>query len=306
MILKAETVGLAVSVELPLIICDIQRAGPSTGMPTKTEQADLLLAMFGRNGESPVPIVAPASPSDCFAIAIEAARIAVKYRTPVIVLSDGYLANGAEPWRLPDLDSFAPIEPAFATEPNHVDDDGTETFWPYVRDPETLARPWAPPGLPGLEHRIGGLEKADGTGNVSYEGVNHERMVHLRRDKIAGIAADIPLVEVNDETGDAQLLLVSWGSTYAAVAAGVKRIRARGMKAAHVHLRHLHPLPANLGEVLARYTQVLVPEVNLGQLSRILRAEYLVDAQTMSKMQGVPFRVGEIEAAITALLGGKS
>ena len=187
-----------------------------------------------------------------------------------------------------------------------MDDDGTETFWPYVRDPETLARPWAPPGLPGLEHRIGGLEKADGTGNVSYEGVNHERMVHLRRDKIAGIATDIPLAEVNDETGDAQLLLVSWGSTYAAVAAGVKRIRARGMKAAHVHLRHLYPLPSNLGEVLHRYTQVLVPEVNLGQLSRILRAEYLVDAQTMSKMQGVPFRVGEIEAAITALLGGKS
>ena len=224
----------------------------------------------------------------------------------MIVLSDGYLANGAEPWRLPDLDSFEAIEPGFATEPNHVDDDGTESFWPYVRDPETLARPWAPPGLPGLEHRIGGLEKADGSGNVSYEGVNHERMVHLRRDKIAGIAADIPPVEVNDESGDAQLLLVSWGSTYAAVAAGVKRVRARGMKAAHVHLRHLHPLPADLGEVLHRYTQILVPEVNLGQLSRILRAEYLVDAQTMSKMQGVPFRVGEIEAAITALLGGKS
>ncbi len=304
--LKSETIGLAINLELPLVIVDVQRGGPSTGLPTKTEQADLLHAMYGRHGEAPVPILAPHTPSDCFAIAIEAVRLAVKYRTPVIVLSDGYLANGAEPWRLPDLDSFAPIDPGFATEPNHVDDDGTESFWPYVRDPETLARPWAPPGLPGLEHRIGGLEKADGSGNVSYEGVNHERMVHLRRDKIAGIAADIPPVEVNDETGDAQLVLVSWGSTYAAVAAGVKRVRARGMKAAHVHLRHLHPLPANLGEVLQRYTQVLVPEVNLGQLSRILRAEYLVDAQTMSKMQGVPFRVGEIEAAITALLGGKS
>ena len=304
--LKSETIGLAINLELPLVIVDVQRGGPSTGLPTKTEQADLLHAMYGRHGEAPLPILAPKTPSDCFAAAIEATRLAVKYRTPVILLSDGYLANGAEPWRLPDLDTFEPIEPGFAAEPNHVDDDGNPTFWPYVRDRETLARPWAPPGLPGLEHRIGGLEKADGSGNVSYEGVNHERMVHLRQDKIAGIAADIPPVEVNDETGDAQLLLVSWGSTYAAVAAGVKRVRARGMKAAHVHLRHLNPLPSNLGEVLGRYTQVLVPEINLGQLSRILRAEYLVDAQTMSKMQGVPFRVGEIEAAITALLGGKS
>jgi len=304
--LKSETIGLAINLELPLVIVDVQRGGPSTGLPTKTEQADLLHAMYGRHGEAPVPIVAPQTPSDCFATAIEAVRLAVKYRTPVIMLSDGYLANGAEPWRLPDLDALEPIDPDFASEPNHTDADGNETFWPYVRDPETLARPWAPPGLPGLEHRIGGLEKADGSGNVSYEGVNHERMVHLRRDKIARIAADIPPVEVNDESGDAQLLLVSWGSTYAAVFAGVKRIRARGMKAAHVHLRHLNPLPSNLGEVLARYTQVLVPEINLGQLSRILRAEYLVDAQTMSKMQGVPFRVGEIEAAITALLGGKS
>ncbi|HEY1651877.1 MAG TPA: 2-oxoacid:acceptor oxidoreductase subunit alpha [Acidimicrobiales bacterium] len=304
--LKSETLGLAINLELPLIVVDVQRGGPSTGLPTKTEQADLLHALYGRHGEAPLPILAPQNPSDCFAIAIEATRIAIKYRTPVIVLSDGYLANGAEPWRLPDLDALEPIDPSFASEPNHVDDEGKPSFWPYIRDPETLARPWAPPGLPGLEHRIGGLEKEDGSGNVSYEGVNHERMVHLRRDKIAGIAADIPPVEVNDETGDAQLLLVSWGSTYAAVLAGVKRVRARGMKAAHVHLRHLHPLPANLGEVLGRYTQILVPEINLGQLSRVLRAEYLVDAQTMSKMQGVPFRVGEIEAAITALLGGKS
>jgi 2-oxoglutarate ferredoxin oxidoreductase subunit alpha len=302
--LKSETIGLAINLELPLIIVDVQRGGPSTGLPTKTEQADLLHAMYGRHGEAPLPIIAPQNPSDCFAVAIEATRLAVKYRTPVIVLSDGYLANGAEPWRLPDVDALEPIDPDFASEPNHVDDDGTAAFWPYIRDPETLARPWAPPGLPGLEHRIGGLEKADGSGNVSYEGVNHELMVHLRRNKIAGIAADIPLLEVNDETGDAQLLLVSWGSTYAAVAAGVKRVRARGMKVAHAHLRYLNPFPSNLGEVLDRYTQVLVPEINLGQLSRILRADFLVDAQSYNKVQGVPFRVGEIEAAITALLGG--
>jgi 2-oxoglutarate ferredoxin oxidoreductase subunit alpha len=302
--LKSETIGLAINLELPLIIVDVQRGGPSTGLPTKTEQADLLHAMYGRHGEAPLPIIAPQNPSDCFAVAIEATRLAVKYRTPVIVLSDGYLANGAEPWRLPDVDALEPIDPDFASEPNHVDDDGTASFWPYIRDPETLARPWAPPGLPGLEHRIGGLEKADGSGNVSYEGVNHELMVHLRRNKIAGIAADIPLLEVNDETGDAQLLLVSWGSTYAAVAAGMKRVRARGMKVAHAHLRYLNPFPSNLGEVLDRYTQVLVPEINLGQLSRILRADFLVDAQSYNKVQGVPFRVGEIEAAITALLGG--
>jgi 2-oxoglutarate/2-oxoacid ferredoxin oxidoreductase subunit alpha len=304
--LKSETIGLAINLELPLVVVDVQRGGPSTGLPTKTEQADLLHAMYGRHSEAPLPILAPQTPSDCFAVAIEATRLAVKYRTPVIILSDGYLANGAEPWRLPDLDALEPIDPGFASEPNHADPDGNPTFWPYIRDHETLARPWAPPGVPGLEHRIGGLEKSDGSGNVSYDPVNHERMVHLRRDKIAGIVADVPPVEVNDETGDAQLVLVSWGSTYAAVAAGVKRVRARGMKAAHVHLRHLNPLPANLGNVLKRYKQVLVPEINLGQLSRVLRAEFLVDAQTMSKIQGVPFRVGEIEAAITALLGGKS
>ena len=303
--LKSETIGLAINLELPLVVVDVQRGGPSTGLPTKTEQADLLHAMYGRHGEAPLPILAPSTPSDCFATAIEATRIAIAYRTPVIVLSDGYLANGAEPWRLPDLDQLQPIDPGFASAPNHTEAEGNEVFWPYVRDPESLARPWAPPGLPGLEHRIGGLEKADGSGNVSYDGINHERMVHLRRDKIAGIATAIPPVKVDDESGDAQLLLVSWGSTYAAVAAGVKRVRARGMKVAHVHLRHLHPMPGNLGDVLAGYTQVLVPEINLGQLSRILRAEYLVDAQPMSKMQGVPFRVGEIEAAITALLGGK-
>jgi 2-oxoglutarate ferredoxin oxidoreductase subunit alpha len=302
--LKSETIGLAINLELPLLIVDVQRGGPSTGLPTKTEQADLLHAMYGRHGEAPLPIIAPQNPSDCFAVAIEATRLAIKYRTPVIVLSDGYLANGAEPWRLPDVDALEPIDPDFASQPNHIDDDGTASFWPYIRDPETLARPWAPPGLPGLEHRIGGLEKADGSGNVDYEGVNHELMVHLRRNKIAGIAADIPKLEVNDETGDAQLLLVSWGSTYAAVAAGVKRVRARGLKVAHAHLRYLNPFPSNLGEVLDRYTQVLVPEINLGQLSRILRADFLVDAQSYNKVQGVPFRVGEIEAAIVALLGG--
>ncbi len=304
--LKSETIGLAINLELPLVVVDVQRGGPSTGLPTKTEQADLLHAMYGRHGEAPLPIIAPSTPSDCFATAIEAVRLAVKYRTPVIVLSDGYLANGAEPWKLPDIGAIPPIEPDFASAPNHVDEDGTETFWPYIRDAETLARPWAPPGLPGLEHRIGGLEKADGSGNVSYEGVNHERMVHLRQNKIAGITADIPPLEVNDPTGDAQLLLVSWGSTYAAVAAGVKRVRARGMKAAHAHLRHLNPFPSNLGDVLGHYSQVLVPEMNLGQLSKILRAEFLVDAQSLSKMQGVPFRVMEIEAAITAILGGKA
>ncbi|HXZ62225.1 MAG TPA: 2-oxoacid:acceptor oxidoreductase subunit alpha, partial [Acidimicrobiales bacterium] len=258
--LKSETIGLAINLELPLVIVDVQRGGPSTGLPTKTEQADLLHAMYGRHGEAPLPIVAASSPSDCFTTAIEATRIAVKYRTPVIVLSDGYLANGAEPWRLPEVDSFEAIEPGFAAEPNHVDAEGNASFWPYVRDAETLARPWAPPGLPGLEHRIGGLEKADGSGNVSYEGVNHERMVRLRQDKIARI--DVPPVEVQGDP-DASLLLVSWGSTYAAVAAGVKRVRARGMKAAHVHLRHLHPLPPNLGEVLRSHAQVLVPEINL-------------------------------------------
>ena len=304
--LKSETIGLAINLELPLVIVDVQRGGPSTGLPTKTEQADLLHAMYGRHGEAPLPIVAPCTPSDCFATTIEAIRIAVKYRTPVIMLSDGYLANGAEPWRLPDLDALAPIDPDFAAAPNHVDEEGNETFWPYVRDPETLARPWAPPGQPGLEHRIGGLEKADGSGNVSYDGANHERMVHLRRDKVGGIAADIPPAKVDDEGGDAELLLIGWGSTYAAVAAGVRRVRARGMKVAHLHLRHLNPFPSNLGEVLHRYPKVLVPEINLGQLSRILRAEFLVDAQTLSKMQGVPFRVGEIESAIAAQLGGAS
>ncbi|MGH9099195.1 MAG: 2-oxoacid:acceptor oxidoreductase subunit alpha, partial [Acidimicrobiales bacterium] len=302
--LKSEAIGLAVNLELPLLVVDIQRGGPSTGLPTKAEQADLLQAMYGRHGEAPVPIVAAKTPSHCFEAAIEAARLAIKYRTPVILLSDGYLANGAEPWHLPDVDLLEPIEPGFATETNHVDDDGTPVFWPYVRDPETLARPWAPPGVPGLEHRIGGLEKADGSGNVSYDPQNHERMVRLRAAKIDGIARDIPPVEVDDETGDAELLVLGWGSTYGAIVAAVQRVRARGHKVAHAHLVHMHPFPQNLADLLGRHRLVLVPEMNLGQLSRLVRAEYLTDAQSFTKVQGVPFRAAEIESAIESLLGG--
>jgi 2-oxoglutarate ferredoxin oxidoreductase subunit alpha len=304
--LKSETLGLAVNLELPLLLVDVQRGGPSTGLPTKAEQADLLHAMYGRHGEAPLPIVAAKTPSHCFEVAIEAARLAVKYRTPVILLSDGYLANGAEPWRLPDLDALPAIEPKFADAPNHLEADGRQVFWPYLRDETTLARPWAPPGVPGLEHRIGGLEKADGSGNVSYDPDNHDKMVRLRAAKIAGIAADIPPVEVDDETGDAEVLVLGWGSTYGALAAGVRRVRARGLKVAHAHLVHLNPFPANLGEVLGGYTRVLVPEVNLGQLSRLIRAEFLVDARSLTKVQGVPFRAAEIEAAIIELLGGAS
>ena len=300
--LKSETIGLAINLELPLVVVDVQRGGPSTGLPTKTEQADLLHAIYGRHGEAPLPVLAAKSPSHCFEVAIEAVRIAVKYRTPVILLSDGYLANGAEPWKLPDLEALAPIDPGFAAEPNHTADDGAPVFWPYVRDAETLARPWAPPGVPGLEHRIGGLEKADGSGNVSYDPVNHERMVRLREAKIDGITRDIPALEVDDETGDAEVLVLGWGSTFGAIAAGVRRVRARGLKVAHAHLVHLHPFPADLGDVLARYRVVLVPEINLGQLSRLVRAEYLVDAHSLNKMQGVPFRAAEIESAIVSLL----
>ena len=301
--LKSEAIGLAVNLELPLVVVDIQRGGPSTGLPTKAEQADLLLAMYGRHGEAPLPIVAARTPSHCFEAAIEAVRIAVTYRTPVILLSDGYLANGAEPWRLPDIETLEPIDPAFATGPNHVTDDGSEVFWPYVRDPRTLARPWAPPGVPGLEHRIGGLEKADGSGNVSYDPLNHERMVRVRAAKIDGIAEDIPPVEVDDPTGGAELLILGWGSTYGAIVAALQRLRARGRKVAHAHLVHMRPFPKNLGEVLARYRLVLVPEMNLGQLSRLVRAEYLVDARTLSKVQGVPFRAAEVESAAEAMLG---
>ncbi|HEX9991962.1 MAG TPA: 2-oxoacid:acceptor oxidoreductase subunit alpha [Acidimicrobiales bacterium] len=297
MALKAETMGLAVGLELPLLVIDIQRGGPSTGLPTKTEAADLLMAMYGRHAEAPLPIVAAQSPSHCFEVVIEAARIALTYRTPVIVLSDGYLANGAEPWRLPDLSSLPEINVEFATEPNHVDDDGTAEFWPYLRDPVTLARPWAVPGTPGLQHRIGGLEKEDGRGNISYDPANHERMVHLRAAKIAGIARDIPPVVVEGDE-DADLLVLGWGSTWGAIGGAVDRVRARGRRVARAHLVHLNPFPQNLGDVLRRYRTVLVPEMNMGQLSRLVRAEYLVDARAVTKVRGLPFTAGELERTI--------
>ena len=304
--LKTETIGLAVSLELPLLVIDVQRGGPSTGLPTKTEQADLLQAVFGRHGEAPVPVVAPATPGDCFYVAIEAARIALKYRTPVIVLSDGYLANGAEPWSIPEVADLPELsgEFSFATAPNKVLAGGEEVFWPYLRDPETLARPWAVPGTPGLMHRIGGLEKADGAGNVSYDPANHELMVRLRAKKVAGIAGDIPAVEVDDPDGPggAELLVLAWGSTYGAVQAAVHAVRSGGRKVAHAHLRHLNPFPANLGEVLSAYRRVLVPEVNLGQLSKLVRAEFLVDARGLNKVNGLPFRRFEVQQAIESAL----
>ena len=296
--LKAEAMGLAVSLELPLVVVDIQRGGPSTGLPTKTEAADLLLAMYGRHGESPVPIVAPATPSDCFAVAIEAVRIALTYRTPVVLLSDGYLANGTEPWRLPDVDALEPIHVEFTTEPNHVTDDGQAEYWPYLRDPETLARSWAVPGTPGLMHRIGGIEKADGSGNISYDPANHGRMVALRAAKVAGIAASIPPVDVEGDADDAELLVLGWGSTWGAITTAVARARDDGHKVAQVHLRHLNPFPTNLGEVLRRYPRILVPEMNLGQLSRLVRAEFLVDARSVNKVEGTPFTAAELHAAI--------
>jgi 2-oxoglutarate ferredoxin oxidoreductase subunit alpha len=296
--LKAETIGLAVSLELPLLVIDIQRGGPSTGLPTKTEQADLLQVMFGRNGEAPVPVVAAATPSDCFHAAIEAARIALKYRTPVILLSDGYLANGSEPWLIPDVATLPDISVPFATEPNHGDD-----YWPYLRDEQTLARPWAVPGTPGLEHRIGGLEKADGTGTISYDPDNHDRMVHLRAAKVAGIAGDIPALEVDDQEG-AGLLVLGWGSTYGPIGAAVQRVRGQGLKVAQAHLRHLNPFPANTGEVLGRYDRVLVPEMNLGQLRMLVRSEFLVDAVGYNRVRGLPLKAEELEHAIVEILEG--
>jgi 2-oxoglutarate ferredoxin oxidoreductase subunit alpha len=302
--LKSEAMGLAVSLELPLLIIDIQRGGPSTGLPTKTEAADLLLGMYGRHGESPLPIVAAHTPSDCFFAAIEAARIALKYRTPVVLLSDGYLANGTEPWRLPDVDSLPDISITWATGPNHVNEKGEDVFWPYLRDPQTLARAVALPGTPGLMHRIGGLEKEDGSGNVSYDSDNHERMIHLRAAKVAGIANDMPPVTVTGDVDDAELLVLGWGSTWGAIDGAVNRVRLKGRRVAHAHVRHLHPFPKDLGDILRRYPRVLVPEMNLGQLSRLVRAEFLVDAQTVSKVRGVPFTSGELEAAILDTLGG--
>jgi 2-oxoglutarate ferredoxin oxidoreductase subunit alpha len=295
-VLKSETVGLGVTLELPLVILDIQRAGPATGMPTKPEQGDLLMVLFGRNSESPVPVIAPSTPGDCFFAAIEACRIALKYRTPVYVLSDAYLANGSEPWLVPDADALPDISTGFATAPS----DGDE-FLPYLRDEETLSRPWAVPGTPGLEHRIGGLEKADRTGNISYDPDNHDLMTRLRAAKISGIARDIPELEVSDPDG-ANLLVLGWGGTFGPIAAGVRRVRRAGGNVAQAHLRYLNPFPRNTGEVLRRYERVLVPEINLGQLLKLIRAEFLVDAVGYNRVRGLPLRASEIEDAIWSML----
>jgi 2-oxoglutarate/2-oxoacid ferredoxin oxidoreductase subunit alpha len=297
--LKSETIGLAVTLELPLLVIDIQRGGPSTGLPTKTEQADLLQAMFGRNGEAPVAIVAPRSPSDCFFAAIEAARIATKYRTPVLLLSDGYLANGSEPWLLPNVDDLPDLRVQFTTAPNGTGEFEGQ-FLPYLRDPETLARPWAVPGTPGLEHRIGGLEKADGTGNISYDPTNHDKMTRLRAAKIAGI--DVPDVEVEDPSGEAKTLVIGWGSTYGPISAACRRVRAKGLHVAQAHLRHLNPFPENLGKVLASYDNVVVPEMNLGQLSMLLRARYLVDATGYNQVRGLPFKAAELAGVLEGVI----
>ncbi len=287
--LKAETIGLAVMLELPMIVIDVQRAGPSTGMPTKTEQSDLLMAIHGRHGESPLPVIAASTPGQCFEAAYEAARIAVRYRTPVILLTDLFLANSSEPWKIPDPDLLEPIDPAFA-------EAGDEPFEPYSRD-ERGARPWAIPGTPGLAHRIGGLEKADGSGDISYDGVNHARMTRIRADKIAGIAADLPPLEV-DADPDADLLVLGWGSSRGAIRAAARRVRANGHSVAIAHLHHVHPLPTNLGEILHRYERVLVPEMNTGQLAQLLRAQYLVGVESHCKLEGKPLFAAELERAI--------
>ncbi len=300
--LKSETIGLAVMTELPLIVIDVQRGGPSTGLPTKTEQADLLQAMFGRNGEAPVPIVAPRSPGDCFQAALEAIRIAITYRTPVLLLSDGYLANGSEPWRIPQLDELAAIDPAFATGPNHRVQDADDDFWPYLRDEATLARPWAIPGTAGLEHRIGGLEKSDGNGNISYEPANHDFMVRTRQAKIDRIADSLPPLEVDDPSGTAKVLVLGWGSTYGPIGAAVRRVRRAGFPVAQAHLRHLNPFPHDLGDLLGRYDKVLVPEMNLGQLALLLRARYLVDVIGYHRVQGLPLKAGELAEAVGELV----
>jgi 2-oxoglutarate ferredoxin oxidoreductase subunit alpha len=304
--LKSESIGLAVMTELPLLVIDVQRGGPSTGLPTKTEQADLMQAMFGRNGEAPVPIVAPQSPGDCFDAAVEAARIAITYRTPVMLLSDGYLANGSEPWRIPEIADLPVIDPAFATEPNHdvVGKDGetTKDFWPYLRDEETLARPWAIPGTPGLEHRIGGLEKGEGHGNISYDPANHDFMVRTRQAKVDRIADSLPPLEVDDPSGQAKVLVIGWGSTYGPIGAGCRRVRKAGYHVAQVHLRHLNPFPKDLGDILKRYDKVLVPEMNLGQLSLLLRGKYLVDAIGYNQVNGMPLKAAQLAEAIGNLV----
>jgi len=296
--LKSETMGLALSLEIPLVIVSIQRGGPSTGLPTKTEAADLLMAMYGRHGESPMPIVAPRTPSDCFDAAIEACRIALEHRTPVMLLSDGYLANGSEPWCLPDVDDLTPIEVTYATEFNHKNADGEDEYWPYLRD-EKLVRSMAIPGTPDLMHRIGGIEKEDGSGNISYDPTNHAKMVEIRAERIRRI--EVPDVEVVGDT-DADVLVLGWGSTWGAITSALGRLRGEGHKIAHAHLTHLNPFPANLGEVLKGRTHVLVPEMNLGQLSLMVRAEFLVDAQSISKVSGQPFTAGELETTILEIM----
>jgi 2-oxoglutarate ferredoxin oxidoreductase subunit alpha len=316
--LKSETIGLGVMVELPLLVVDVQRGGPSTGLPTKTEQADLLQAMFGRNGEAPVPIVAPASPADCFDAAVEATRIAVTYRTPVMLLSDGYLANGSEPWRIPEVADLPVIDPAFATTANHVskkaaraaEADGesaeADEFWPYLRDEDTLARPWAVPGTAGLEHRVGGLEKGEGHGNISYDPANHDYMVRTRAAKVERIAETIPPLEVDDPTGQARVLVLGWGSTYGPIGAAARQVRRAGLQVAQAHLRHLNPFPKNLGEVLKGYDAVMVPEMNLGQLSMLLRAKYLVDVVGYNHVRGLPLRAAELADAVTDLVQSRT
>ncbi|WP_446218153.1 2-oxoacid:acceptor oxidoreductase subunit alpha [Micromonospora sp. IBHARD004] len=295
--LKSETISLAVALELPLVIVDVQRAGPSTGMPTKTEQADLNMALYGRHGEAPVAVIAPKSPSDCFHAALEAARIALTYRTPVLLLSDNYVANGSEPWLLPDVESLPDLRVEFATAPNG--EDGT-TFLPYLRDPETLARPWAIPGTPGLEHRIGGLEKADKTGDISYDPANHDFMVRTRAARIETIP--VPDIEVEDPDGDARVLVLGWGSTYGPIGAACRGLRQRGLSIAQAHLRHLAPMPANLGEVLRAYDRVIIPEMNLGQLAHVIRAKYLVDAIGYNQVRGLPFTAAELETMLEEVL----
>jgi 2-oxoglutarate ferredoxin oxidoreductase subunit alpha len=292
--LKAEAMNLALTVELPMVVCDIQRAGPSTGMPTKTEQSDLLQVLFGRNGESPVPVLAAASPKDCFETALDACRIALQYMVPVVILADGYIANGAEPWKIPDRATLPPVDTRFRTEP--------EGFTPYLRDPRTLARPWAVPGTPGLEHRIGGLEKQDGTGNVSYDPGNHERMVHLRAEKVRRVEREIPPTIVEGDPGGGPLLVLGWGSTAGAITGAVEQARKDGLPVSRAHLRFLNPLPADLGEVLSRFERVLVPEMNLGQLALLLRARYLKDVISQTKVQGRPLTRREILDCIRQLL----
>src|SRR5689334_10435889 len=304
--LKSETIGLAVMTELPLLVIDVQRGGPSTGLPTKTEQADLLQAMFGRNGEAPVPIVAPQSPGDCFDAALEAIRIAVTHRTPVMLLSDGYLANGSEPWRIPEISELPTINPDFATGPNKTvtakDGSTSEEFWPYLRDEEILALLWAIPGTPGIEHRNGGHEKGHGHGKISYDPANHDYMVRTRQAKVDRIAEFLPPLEVDDPSGAAKVLVLGWGSTYGPIGAACRRVRKAGLDVAQVHLRHLNPFPKDLGEILKRYDAVMIPEMNLGQLSLLIRAKYLVDVVGYNQVNGMPLKAAELAEAITDLI----